>query len=276
MKKLAIALFMLLLLTLPVQVSSQNSVNQVLPLDGEVKLLKWEKADEIVPRKSIFTIVDVESGKSFQVQRRAGSRHADIQPLTNKDTEVMKEIYTKWSWKRRAAIVIADGQMIAASMNGMPHGAGALDNGFNGHFCLHFLNSTTHGSSSPDPAHKLMILKAAGKIEEHLSKQSPSEIVDSLMIAINNSDTTLLRQIVPYEQVNLKSLFGIHVTNWKVIKSERSKNNLFLHENETKVEVYIKESGTITTVITLPAKRDPLSSRWRVDISSLLQIANQS
>ncbi|TKD71842.1 hypothetical protein [Pseudalkalibacillus hwajinpoensis] len=276
MNRLATALFVLLLITLPVQVSSNDNVNQVLPLDEEVKLINWEKVSEMIPRKAIFTIVDVESGKSFQVQRRAGSRHADIQPLTNKDTKVMKEIYPEWSWKRRAAIAVVDGQMIAASMNGMPHGAGALDNGFNGHFCLHFLNSTTHGSPSPDPAHNLMVLKAAGKIDEYLSKQNPSELVDSLMIAINNTDTTVLRKIVPHEQVDLQALSGIHITNWKVIKNKRSKKNLFLNEVEAKVEIYIEESGTITTVINLPAKRDPLSSRWRVDISALLRIANQS
>lgn len=276
MNRLATALFVLLLITLPVQVSSNDNVNQVLPLDEEVKLINWEKVSEMIPRKAIFTIVDVESGKSFQVQRRAGSRHADIQPLTNNDTKVMKEIYPEWSWKRRAAIAVVDGQMIAASMNGMPHGAGALENGFNGHFCLHFLNSTTHGSSSPDPAHNLMVLKAAGKIDEYLSKQTPSELVDSLMIAINNTDTTVLRKIVSHEQVDLQALSGIHITNWKVIKNKRSKKNLFLNQVEAKVEIYIEESGTITTVINLPAKRDPLSSRWRVDITALLRIANQS
>ncbi|MBN8207276.1 hypothetical protein JI666_00790 [Bacillus sp. NTK071] len=276
MKRPAFALVVLLLFVVPVQGYAKENVSQLLPIDDEIKLLNWKEVDEIIPRKSIFTIVDVESGKSFQVQRRAGSQHADIQPLTNKDTEVMKEIYPEWSWKRRAAIVVMDGQMIAASMNGMPHGAGALDNGFNGHFCLHFLNSTTHGSSSPDPAHNLMVLKAAGKIDEYLNKQSPSELVDSLMIAINNTDTSLLRKIVPHEQLDLQALSGIYVTNWKVMKNIHSKKNLFHNEVVAKVEIYIEESGTITTVINLPAKRDPLSSRWRVDISALLQIANQS
>ena len=42
--------------------------------------------------------------------------------------------------KRRAIIVLIDeNQIIAASMYGrMPHGAGALQNGFPGHFCVHF------------------------------------------------------------------------------------------------------------------------------------------
>ncbi len=40
----------------------------------------------------------------------------------------MKEIYGgKWSWKRRAIIVIHQDQWIAASMHGMPHGAGVME-----------------------------------------------------------------------------------------------------------------------------------------------------
>ena len=58
----------------------------------------------------------------------------------------MKTIYNgKWSWKRRAILIITHDQLLAASMHGMPHGAGALKNGFPGHFCVHFYGSTTHG-----------------------------------------------------------------------------------------------------------------------------------
>ena len=94
----------------------------------QIEMLPWEKVYKILPKYSKFTVLDVETGKMFHVQRRAGSRHADVQPLTPKDTSIMKKIYGgKWSWKRRAIIVIHDDQWIAASMHGMPHGAGALE-----------------------------------------------------------------------------------------------------------------------------------------------------
>ena len=73
----------------------------------QIDMLPWEKVYKILPKYSKFTVLDVETGKRFHVQRRAGSRHADVQPLTPKDTTIMKEIYGgKWSWKRRAIIVI--------------------------------------------------------------------------------------------------------------------------------------------------------------------------
>ena len=209
---------------------------------------------------------------SLQVQRRAGSQHADIQPLTTKDTEILKTIYPEWSWKRRAAIAIVNGQMIAASMNGMPHGAGALDNGFDGHFCLHFLNSTTHRSTNPDPAHHLMVLKAGDKIDDYISKQSPVELVDVLMIAINNSDPALLRKIVPldHSEKDLHRLSRLSITKWNVIKN---KTDHLVQPLSTTLEVYVHDTGVITTTIELKARRDPVSNRWRIEIPALLELA---
>ena len=121
-----------------------------------------EKANEVLPNKSIFTILDVETGLHFTVQRRAGSNHADVQPLTYRDTKIMKTIYNgKWSWKRRSILIIAKDQLLAASMHGMPHGAGALKNGFPGHFCVHFYGSTTHGSGNEDYPIKSRFCKQA-------------------------------------------------------------------------------------------------------------------
>ncbi len=271
--KLFITALILLVVTLQEPpVLAEDPLSHLVPLQGEINLIPWKEVNVILPRKSIFTVVDVETGQSFQVQRRAGSHHADIQPLTNKDTEILKKIYPEWSWKRRAAIAIVDGKMIAASMNGMPHGAGALDNGFDGHFCLHFLNSTTHRSPNPDQAHHLMVLKAGGKIDDYLSKQSPEELIDVLMIAINNFDSSLLRKVVPldYSEKDLNKLSRLSVTKWKV---SESKTEQFVQNLYTRLEVYIHDTGVITTTIELKAKRDPITSRWRIEIPELLDIA---
>lgn len=95
------------------------------PKKTPIQMTQWEEVNGILPRYSKFTVVDLETGLKFRVQRRAGSNHADVQPLTPKDTEIMKKIYNgKWSWKRRAIIVISEDGKIAASMHGMPHGGG--------------------------------------------------------------------------------------------------------------------------------------------------------
>jgi hypothetical protein len=134
--------------------------------DRYCQLIPWEQARQYFPRYGKAEIIDIKTGKSFRVQRRAGSYHADCQPLTLADTKVMKEIYGgKWSWQRRAVIVAVDGKRIAASMAGQPHGAGAISgNGFPGHFCVHFWGSRVHASGRVDKKHARMILEAAGKV----------------------------------------------------------------------------------------------------------------
>ena len=63
------------------------------------------------------------------------------------------------------------------------------------------------------------------------------------------------------------------VTKWKVIENEKGTKELFV-KTRTKVEIYIQDRGTISTTIALNARRDPISNRWRIDISELLEIAN--
>ncbi len=141
------------------------------PTNKRIEMLEWKEVNPLLPKYSKFTVLDLETGKQFNVQRRAGSHHADVQPLTAKDTKIMKRIYGgKWSWKRRAILIINKDRMIAASMHGMPHGAGALENNFPGHFCIHFYGSTTHRTNTMDLSHMLMIYKASGKLEEYLVK----------------------------------------------------------------------------------------------------------
>ncbi|MBD3918621.1 hypothetical protein H8B09_07660 [Paenibacillus sp. PR3] len=161
------------------------------------KLIDWSQARELAPRKGIFSITDIASGKSFRVQRRAGSDHADVQPLTKEDSRIMKEIYGgEWSWNRKAVLIHTNGHWIAASMNGMPHGGdGIPDNDFSGHFCVHFLGSTTHKSDEPDVAHHLMIYKAAGQVREYLDTASPALLAASFVEAMDHDEPYLLTQI---------------------------------------------------------------------------------
>ncbi|SFS64542.1 hypothetical protein [Paenibacillus sp. BC26] len=164
------------------------------------QLLAWPEAKQIITMKSVFTVIDLETGRNFEVQRRAGSTHADVQPLTKHDTEIMKQIYQgKWSWRRRAILVVKDDQEIAASMHGMPHGGdGIPDNDFNGHFCIHFLGSSTHKTGTVDPDHQTMVHKAAGRLQQYVQQTSPSDVVELFFIAINQRDPEIMTTLFPH------------------------------------------------------------------------------
>nr|WP_237179168.1 hypothetical protein [Paenibacillus sp. MMS18-CY102] len=161
-------------------------------------MISWTEAKQLVPLKRIFTITDMGTGLSFRVQRRAGSDHADVQPIAKEDSRIMKQIYNgHWSWNRRAVLVHSGQHWLAASMNGMPHGGdGIPDNDFSGHFCLHFLGSTTHKSEIPDLAHQLMVHKAGGQLRSMLDAAPPLQLAESFVEALNHHDQDVLQELM--------------------------------------------------------------------------------
>ncbi|MBR4081936.1 MAG: peptidoglycan-binding protein [Clostridia bacterium] len=119
--------------------------------------LDWFKnGSSTIPKGAVVTVKDCKTGKTFQAKRWSGANHADMEPLTASDAATMKSIYGgAWSWDRRSILVKYNGHVYAASMNGMPHGTQTItNNGFAGHFCIHFYGSKTHESNKVDPDHK--------------------------------------------------------------------------------------------------------------------------
>ena len=116
-------------------------------------------------RDGAYAIVtDVATGISYRVKRVGGYNHTDVEPATAFDTWQMYRIYgEEWAWTRHAVLVtLSDGTTLAGSANGMPHGESHISgNNMNGHTCIHFLNSRTHGSDKMDAAHQSAIRAAA-------------------------------------------------------------------------------------------------------------------
>lgn len=153
------------------------------------ELLDWfTEAQYVIPINADFTIVDFETGKSFNARRTVGSGHADCEPLTAADTAIMKSIWGgNFNWNKRSVLVLYNGRKIAASAAGMLHagnegapggswtswrsdnyGAGTnydyvKGNDAHGHFDLYFYNSIGHSSGSLNSKHQANILKSAGK-----------------------------------------------------------------------------------------------------------------
>lgn len=159
------------------------------------ELISWGEVDRKIPKNTQFEIVDLDTGISFQVERRAGSGHADVQPLTFVDTKKMKQIYGRWSWKRRAIVIKVGDESIAASMNGMPHGKGTIRNGFPGHFCLHFKDSIVHKTRKADLAHQMMVYKGAGKLAELQGELRATEVVQLFVEALDHEEMHVLEQL---------------------------------------------------------------------------------
>lgn len=123
----------------------------------------WSEARYIFAVNDTARITDMETGRSFMIKRTTGANHADCEPLTAKDVAVAKDIWGGYSWNTRAVLVQVDGRKIAGSMSFMPHDVQYItDNNFNGHFDVHFLNSTRHKDGQIDERHQEKINIAAG------------------------------------------------------------------------------------------------------------------
>ena len=129
---------------------------------GSTERLDWfNGGSRKIPKGATFKVKDIKTGKVFTVKRWSGGNHIDAEPASKSDTAVMKSIYGHWSWKRRAVLVKYNGHVYAGSMNGMPHGTQTISgNNFDGHFCIHFYGSKTHGSKKVDAMHQSMVAEA--------------------------------------------------------------------------------------------------------------------
>lgn len=151
-----------------IPVNSSRAANVTAPKiqakAGYGEWLDWEFAYWIFDIGNHAVIQDLATGKRFSIKRMGGSNHADCEPLTSNDTQIMKEVFGgSWGWKYRPVLVEVDGRILAASMAGMPHDIDTIsDNNFTGHFDLHFLNSRQHNTDEITPEHQANVQKAAG------------------------------------------------------------------------------------------------------------------
>ena len=144
---------------------TETTVKKTEESKTKTETLDWfaDNGTRIIPKNAKFTIKDVRTGKTFTAVRWSGTNHLDAEPATAEDTQTMKSIFGgSWSWKRRAILVKYNGHVYAASMNGMPHGTTVISgNGYDGHFCIHFKNSKTHGTEKVDPDHQIAVTTAS-------------------------------------------------------------------------------------------------------------------
>ena len=117
------------------------------------------------------TLLDINTGISFNVRIFSLYDHLDVEPLTSQDTQQICHIYgtnnaynitsSKHYARRPMKLITNTGYECVCSMYGVPHGDQSIfDNNFPGSICLHFLNSITHGTQRVDTEHQKAIERA--------------------------------------------------------------------------------------------------------------------
>jgi len=119
------------------------------PPEPTVELMNWSDVKPILKTGVAIPVYDIGTGLTYYVKSFSNGMHADVEPATKDDTAIMKRTYNNhWSWDGRPVWVTIGGHVIAAAINGMPHGGGVIDDdGMNGQICLHFKGSTVHNGN---------------------------------------------------------------------------------------------------------------------------------
>jgi hypothetical protein len=112
------------------------------PSTSQVKLLHW--FNDIKPRVAAgqrVTVYHPSSDTSFTLRLYSLGNHADSEPATWQDTQLMNRAFGTPSWNINTVYVkLPDGRWTLAAMHNRPHLTGAItNNGFGGHLCVHFL-----------------------------------------------------------------------------------------------------------------------------------------
>lgn len=276
MKKTLVICLFLLSLTYKHAYGITGDKVSVHPISFEPELPNWEEVKKVIPRQSTFTVIDVDTGQKFDVQRRAGSGHADVQPLTKEDTVTMKAIYNgDWSWRRRAVLIQVNDRLIPASMHGMPHGAGALQNGFPGHFCIHFSESKTHRTGKLDLSHHIMILKAAGKFDEYITTLTPEQSLEVFLLTVKNNDKELSKKMVLSNHRNLNQSFvflkEIEGMQWSIKETSQDAPLSLSKKVSADMKIYLKTIGPVKVKQTFTLVRISPFSSWKVIVDPFLE-----
>lgn len=112
------------------------------PALSQVKLLHWfNDIKPTIKAGQTMVIFDPATSLSWNIKLYSLGRHADSQPASFRDTQIMNRSFGAGSWTCHPVYVqLPDGQWTLASMHNRPHLYGSINNnGFGGHLCIHFL-----------------------------------------------------------------------------------------------------------------------------------------
>ena len=123
------------------------------PAVSQLKLLHWQKEIKPTVRAGqTITIFDPNTNLSWKLVLYSLGNHADSQPATWRDTQIMNRSFGSTSWTIHPVyVMLPDGQWTMATMHNRPHLYGSItDNGFGGHLCVHFLRDMSEAQKN-DP-----------------------------------------------------------------------------------------------------------------------------
>jgi hypothetical protein len=150
------------------------------PSPSEVQLLHWY--DSVKPSMKSgqnILVFDPATKRSWTLRLYALGHHADSEPLTLRDTQIMRLAFggiTTWNPKP-VYVRLPDGRWTLAATHDTPHlSESILGNDFDGHLCVHFLRDMAECQQN-DPDYGVTNQNVIRNYWKHLTGQTYAEIV---------------------------------------------------------------------------------------------------
>lgn len=150
--------------------------------NSKIYNINWfSNKSTIITGTGTYKLTDIATGRTMNIKIQSAGNHADVEPLTKADTEVLCSLYgvvnasqleTMNKWQRRAVVMTnGKGDQFVGSIYAIPHGNDTVSgNNFAGQFCLHFKGSTIHagdgGSVSESDNHQAKITAGVNALKK--------------------------------------------------------------------------------------------------------------
>ncbi len=117
------------------------------PAISQVKLLHWydDMKGKVIKSGNVLLVYEPSSRSSYYVKVFACGQHADVEPLTKQDAEIMTAAWGGRVWTEKPVYVrLPNGTWCIASTFSKNHEENFIpDNDFDGHVCIHFPRTMT-------------------------------------------------------------------------------------------------------------------------------------
>ena len=177
---------------------NKKSALNVMESSNGVILAEWFNGMKYTfPKYEHLRCVDVETGEEFKLRAFSLGNHADVEPPTKEDTDILYRINGyKWTWTPRPIWVYIDGKAYAAAINVQPHGPDTIsDNGMKGQICMHFLYSRQHNTGQENKNLQAAVWTAFEAAAAAPAPGQPTVVPVATPVDINLTDEELFALI---------------------------------------------------------------------------------
>lgn len=129
------------------------------------ELVDWSEVKSLLTEGKSYIVHDYNTGAVWNMTFTGGDNHAEMECTSADDTALYRKAFgDTFNYSKRPVVIEIEGRLVAASLQGYPHGEDKVSNNdMAGHACMFFNGSLSDVGNWPDVEHQTLIYKAAGR-----------------------------------------------------------------------------------------------------------------